>query len=45
MPSEKVERLCNLNGYCNYRTPDQNCTYESYCDFQAPRDSRKAAVD
>ena len=32
------------NGYCEYRALSGNlpgCTYEGYCDFQRPRDSRK----
>lgn len=34
---------CNTFNYCGYKSysgTNQICLYESYCDFQLPRDSR-----
>ena len=36
-------KVCNINGYCNFRTIGglfASCKYQEYCDFQAPRDSQ-----
>ena len=37
-----MEQTCS-NGYCNYRYQNQTswgCSYQGYCDFQRPLDSR-----
>ena len=34
---------CNNQGFCGYRCFNGTlceCSYDGYCDFQAPRDSR-----
>ncbi len=37
-----MEKTCN-GGYCDYKifgNSNCGCSYEGYCDFQTPRDSR-----
>jgi len=33
-------KTCNSNGYCLYRLTNLECSYQNYCDYQTPRDSR-----
>ena len=32
-------KICN-NGYCNHKLTNGECSYQEYCDYQTPRDSR-----
>jgi len=37
-----MKKTCN-GGYCQYKVLEgsmQGCTYEGYCDYQTPKDSR-----
>jgi len=34
-------KTCNNKGDCEYKAlGESKCTYEGYCDYQAPKDSR-----
>lgn len=39
-----MAKTCN-GGYCNYKTSlgsvNPECTYNGYCDYQTPKDSRR----
>jgi len=42
-----MERTCNFNGYCTYRSLGNicyGCLYSGYCDYQTPRDSRDEGI-
>ena len=38
-----MDKMCNGNVCCQYRVLGSNgfyCSYNGYCDYQAPKDSR-----
>jgi hypothetical protein len=40
-----INKVCNFVGICKYKMPKDgwpSCTYKSFCDYTAPRDSRLA---
>jgi hypothetical protein len=39
-------KMCN-GGYCNYKLlngSNPSCSYQGYCDYQCPKDSREYGV-
>jgi len=43
MNDEPIIRNCQTAGQCNYKTFGNGfngCSFNSYCDFQLPKDSR-----